>query len=86
MQNSSVLTQNSCFVSGADVLGDPINSICYLANALGRTGHTLPAGTLITTGAAAVMPPTGYKAGDTVIAKFEGIGEVVLNIAADAKM
>jgi 2-keto-4-pentenoate hydratase len=72
--------------TGADVLGDPINSLCYLANALGRTGDGLPAGTLITTGAAAVMQPTEYKAGDTVVAKFDGIGELALNIAADAKM
>ena len=36
--------------------------------------------------AAAVMQPTGYKAGDTVVAKFEGIGELTLNIAADSKL
>ena len=40
---------------------------------------------IVTTGAAAVMQPTGYKAGDTVLAKFEGIGELSLNIAADSK-
>ena len=67
-------------------LADPINSICYLVNALARTGGSLPAGTVITTGAAAVMQPTGYKAGDTVVAKFEGIGELTLNIAADSKL
>ena len=72
--------------TGADVLGDPINSICYLANALGRTGDSLPAGCLITTGAAAVIQPTDYKAGDTVVAKFDGLGEVIVNIAPDAKM
>ena len=41
---------------------------------------------IVTTGAAAVMQPTGYKAGDTVVAKFEGIGELTLNIAADSKL
>ena len=56
------------------------------ANALARTGGSLPAGTIITTGAAAVMQPTGYKAGDPVVAKFEGIGELTLNIAADSKL
>ena len=65
---------------------DPINSICYLVNALARTGGSLPAGAIVTTGAAAVMQPTGYKAGDTVVAKFEGIGELTLNIAADSKL
>jgi hypothetical protein len=32
------------------------------------------------------MQPTAYKAGDTVVAKFDGLGELVVNIAADAKM
>ena len=29
--------------SGAAVLGDPVNSLCFLANALGRTGGSLAA-------------------------------------------
>ena len=68
------------------MLGDPINSICYLANALGRTGLSLPAGTLVTTGAAAVMQAGDYKAGDMVVAKFAGLGEVSVTIAPEPKM
>jgi 2-keto-4-pentenoate hydratase len=37
--------------TGADVLGDPINSIAYLANALGRSGKGLKAGMIISAGA-----------------------------------
>jgi 2-keto-4-pentenoate hydratase len=41
--------------SGSDVLDDPINSVAWLANSLGRFGQELKAGMLVTTGAAAVI-------------------------------
>ena len=70
--------------TGFDVLEDPINSIAWLANSLGRYGKGLKAGMIVTTGACAVIQPGAYSEGDTVVAAFEGLGEVTLSLAPPA--
>ena len=104
--------------SGAAVLGDPVNSLCFLANALGRTGGSLAAvrpspappfvasvsrqsppgrpshhlhvqGMIVTTGACCILgalpgaaPGVGppFKDGDTIVARFDGFGDVTLRL------
>ena len=102
--------------SGAAVLGDPVNSLCFLANALGRTGGSLAAvrpspappfvasvnkfagrslhhlhvqGMIVTTGACCILgalpgaaPGVGppFKDGDTIVARFDGFGDVTLQL------
>jgi 2-oxo-3-hexenedioate decarboxylase len=60
--------------AGAAVLGHPANSVAMLANMLARKGLKLKAGQVILTGGitGAVM----LQAGDTVTAKFGGMGTV----------
>ena len=71
--------------SGAAVLGDPVNSLCFLANALGRTGGSLEAGMIVTTGACCILGappgrPPAYEDGDTIVARFDGFGDVTLQL------
>lgn len=60
--------------AGAAVVGHPANSVAMLANMLARKGIKLKAGQTILTGGitGAVM----LNAGDTVSAKFDGLGTV----------
>lgn len=60
--------------AGAAVVGHPANSVAMLANMLARKGLKLKAGQVILTGGitGAVM----LSAGDTVSAKFDGLGTV----------
>jgi 2-oxo-3-hexenedioate decarboxylase len=60
--------------AGAAVVGHPANSVAMLANMLARKGKKLKAGDVILTGGitGAVM----LSVGDTVTAKFDGLGEV----------
>jgi 2-oxo-3-hexenedioate decarboxylase len=60
--------------AGAAVLGHPANSVAMLVNMLARKGEKVKAGDMILTGAitGAVM----MHAGDTVSAKFDGMGQV----------
>ena len=59
---------------GANVLGDPIRSVTWLANHLSEHQRTLAQGDVITTGSAAgvVWPKTG----DIATAKYAELGEV----------
>lgn len=59
--------------SGA-ALGSPITALVWLANALGRHGITLEAGSIIMTGSVTAAVPVG--AGDTVTATFARLGSV----------
>ena len=69
--------------TGANVLGDPIQSIVWLAHQLAGEHHIM-AGQTVISGACAFLPPTGYSAGDEIVARFEGPnalgGEVKLRL------
>lgn len=60
--------------TGDAVLGDPINSIAWLANKLAEYGRSLSAGELIMTGS--FTKQHKIKKGDTITADFEGLGTV----------
>jgi 2-keto-4-pentenoate hydratase len=60
--------------SSANVLGNPINSLTWLANTLCARGGGLKAGDLVTTGSC--TPPTPAKAGDVVVGDFGDLGRV----------
>ena len=69
-RNGSVETTGS----GANVLGNPLNVLAWLADELPRHGMQLRAGDLVTTGIT-----TGVfeaDAGDHVVAGFDGVGAV----------
>ena len=61
--------------TGAEVKGSPASSLCWLAN----QGVGLKAGQLVITGAFCKWK--SYAAGDQIIATFDGLGEVILNLA-----
>lgn len=65
--------------SGAAVLGDPRESLHWLACELPRFGLSLRAGDIVTTGTAA--PPAPVSPGDTVLAEFPGLANVELRFA-----
>lgn len=65
--------------SGADVFGDPLNSIVWLANELIARGERLRAGDLILSGACAFV---GYVApDDKIVAAFAGIDRVAVTFS-----
>ena len=68
--NDSELAQ----ASGSAVLGDPVASIAWLANALAPYGRHLRAGEVVMSGA--FMPPTDIGQGDVVRADFGPVGVV----------
>lgn len=59
---------------GANVLGNPLNALAWLANHLAGRGHALKAGQWITTGAA--TGPLPAPVGSTVTADFANLGTV----------
>ena len=63
-----------------------VNSLMFLAEELGKFGHTLKAGDFIITGATCILPPTDYVEGDIVTATFVGLGEVTLNTGGAARL
>jgi 2-keto-4-pentenoate hydratase len=72
-----LLTRNGvCVATGAGgaVLGNPLNSLVWLANTLGRHGVTLPAGCVVIPGSITASQPV--RAGDTWTAEFSGMGSV----------
>ena len=60
---------------GANALGDPLNALVWLANALARRGLALAAGDLATTGNVC-DDPVVPKAGQTIAADFGPLGAV----------
>jgi 2-keto-4-pentenoate hydratase len=69
-QNGQIVATNTA----AEVMGNPLNSLAWLANALGRVGRTLSAGDVVLTGSISkVLRP---KAGDAVRASFTRLGGV----------
>ncbi|MEM1199233.1 MAG: fumarylacetoacetate hydrolase family protein [Pseudomonadota bacterium] len=66
--------------SGADVLGDPLNVMVWLANRSREDGITLKAGQIHNTGS--TTPMVLAEPGDTCRAVFEGLGDVEVTFAA----
>jgi 2-keto-4-pentenoate hydratase len=66
--------QRVATATAAEVMGNPLNSLTWLANALGKLGGRLRAGDVVLTGSISkVFRP---KAGDAVRASFTRIGSV----------
>jgi 2-keto-4-pentenoate hydratase len=65
--------------SGANVLGNPLNSAAWLANHLCARGTALKAGQLITTGT--MIAVNGAEKGDVVEADFGTLGTVAVSFA-----
>jgi 2-keto-4-pentenoate hydratase len=66
--------QRVATATAAEVMGNPLNSLAWLANALGRMGGTIRAGDVVMTGSISkVFRP---KAGDSVRASFTRLGSV----------
>ena len=64
--------------SGKNVLGDPVESLVWLANAVARDGDGLKAGDIHNTGTATDI--IWVNAGDVATAYFSGLGSVTLFI------
>jgi 2-keto-4-pentenoate hydratase len=76
-----VFTRNGEVVAtgaGAAALGDPLAAVAWLANTLAQFGESLPAGSVILTGALHAMTPMAV--GDTFRADFAHLGPVTLRI------
>ncbi len=63
--------------NGQPVMGDPVNSVVWLAQQLATKGQCLKAGDWISTGTCTAVVPA--EAGKTVSAKFGDFGEVSVN-------
>ena len=74
------------FVNGAEVgsgtgdavLGNPLNSLVWLAGKLGQFGRGLKAGEIVMTGSFTRQFP--LAAGDKVVTLFEGVGTVRVGV------
>jgi 2-keto-4-pentenoate hydratase len=76
-----VFTRNGELVAtgaGAAALGDPLAAVAWLANTLAPLGESLPAGSVIMTGALHAMTP--INPGDTFRAEFAHLGPITLRI------
>lgn len=76
-----VFTRNGELVAtgaGAAALGDPMAAVAWLANTLASLGESLPAGSIVMTGALHAMTP--IQAGDTFRAEFAHLGPITLRI------
>lgn len=65
--------------SAAAVLGNPINSVAWLANKLHEFGVAMEEGDIILSGSFVKAIP--FEPGDTVAALFDQLGEVTLSVA-----
>src|SRR5260221_61694 len=65
--------------SGADVLGHPLAALAWLANTMAERGRPLRAGMVVSTGS--IVSTKWPKAGDTVTAEIDGLGEAVAHFA-----
>ena len=63
--------------AGAAVLGHPATSVAWLISALHRRGRTLPAGSLVLSGA--LTDAVALTAGTTVTAEFDGLGTATVH-------
>jgi 2-keto-4-pentenoate hydratase len=76
-----VFTKNGEVIAtgaGAAALGDPLAAVAWLANTLAPLGVTLPAGSVIMTGALHAMVP--ISPGDIFRAEFAHLGPITLRI------
>lgn len=79
-----VFTRNGEVVAtgaGAAALGDPLAAVAWLANTLAPMGVTLPAGSVIMTGALHAMVPVAP--GDVFRADFDRLGPITIRMAHD---
>ncbi len=67
--------------AGAAALGDPLAAVAWLANTLAPLGESLPAGSIIMTGALHAMVPVA--SGDVFRAEFDRLGPITIRMAAD---
>ena len=65
---------------GSAVLGNPLNSIQWLAGKIGEFGRSLRPGDIVMTGSFVRQFP--LRAGDVALAEFSGIGRVEVRMAA----
>lgn len=78
-----VLTRDGEVVAtgaGAAALGDPLAAVAWLANTLAPMGVTLPAGSVIMTGALHAMVP--IAPGEVYRAEFDRLGPVTVRVGA----
>ena len=76
-----VFSKNGSLVAtgaGAAALGDPLAAVAWLANTLAPLGVTIPAGSVIMTGALHAMVP--IAAGDVFRSEFDRLGSITLRI------
>jgi len=66
--------------SGANVLGDPLVALAWIANELSSLGTTLAAGQVVTTGTC--FKPFPVKPGDHVRMDFGSLGKISVRFAA----
>ncbi len=66
--------------TGSEVLGDPRNSLVWVANFLSRRGKGLKAGAWVTTGSTMGIYPA--PSGSTAVADFGSLGRVEVSFAA----
>jgi 2-keto-4-pentenoate hydratase len=79
-----VLTKNGEVVAtgaGAAALGDPMTDVAWLANTLAPMGVSLPAGSIIMTGALHAMVPVAP--GDVFRADFDRLGPITITMAKE---
>ena len=79
-----VFTKNGQVIAtgaGAAALGDPRAAVAWLANTLAPMGVTLPAGSIIMTGALHAMVP--ISAGDVFRAEFAHLGPITMRISGE---
>jgi 2-keto-4-pentenoate hydratase len=69
--------------AGGAVLGSPLTSLVWLANAIGAHGVGLEAGQVVLPGSVTAAIPCGP--GDTVTAIFAGIGRVTARFSAEGE-
>lgn len=65
--------------SGKQVLGHPVNALCWLVNALGKRGEILRKGDIISTGVC-VDQLVLVKRGDSVTVDYGMLGKVTFNL------
>ena len=64
---------------GADVMGDPLEAMTWLANHLCARGLQLRSGELVTSGTC--TPIVAIAPGQSAVARFEGVGAVELRLS-----